>query len=324
VSARSADARSPVAPARYRGRFAPSPTGPLHFGSLVAALASYCDARAVGGEWLLRIEDVDQPRSRVGAEAQILAALERYGFAWDGRITRQSDRASLYEEALARLRETGHAYECACTRRELEAAPLGATGERVYPGTCRNGVPPSRAGRRQRAWRVRVADNVLTCNDRLQGAQRQALAHDVGDFVVKRADGLFAYQLAVVVDDAAQGVTDVVRGADLLSSTPRQVLLQNLLGVTTPSYLHVPVAINASGEKLSKQTRAAALPDAPLPMLLAAWRFLGQEPPPCTPANVAEFWRWAHAAWKVSRLPPVPMLPAPAGTEDAKAARGNG
>jgi glutamyl-Q tRNA(Asp) synthetase len=322
VSAGPATSRAAVAPARYRGRFAPSPTGPLHFGSLVAALASYCDARAVGGEWLLRIEDVDKPRSRVGAETQILAALERYGFAWDGRVARQSDRVSLYDGALARLLEPGHAYECACTRRELDAAPLGATGERVYPGTCRNGVPPARAGRRQRAWRVRVGGNVLTCNDRLQGAQRQALAHDVGDFVVKRADGLFAYQLAVVVDDADQGITDVVRGADLLSSTPRQILLQKLLGLPTPTYLHVPVAINASGEKLSKQTCAAALPNAPLPTLLAAWRFLGQDSPPDTPANVAEFWHWAHAAWKVSRLPPVPMLPAPAGMEDGTAVGG--
>jgi glutamyl-Q tRNA(Asp) synthetase len=322
VSAGPAPPRAPIARVRYRGRFAPSPTGPLHFGSLVAALASYCDARAVGGEWLLRIEDVDEPRRRVGAEAQILAALERYGFAWDGGIARQSDRASGYEEALARLREAGLAYECACTRRELDAAPLGASGERIYPGTCRNGVPPARAGRRQRAWRVRVAGNVVTCRDRLQGAQKQVLARDVGDFVVKRADGLFAYQLAVVVDDAEQGITDVVRGADLLSSTPRQVLLQKLLGLPTPAYLHVPVAINASGEKLSKQTRAAALPDAPLPTLLAAWRFLGQEPPACTPANVAEFWRWAHASWKVSRLPRVPMLPAPAGMEDGAAAGG--
>jgi glutamyl-Q tRNA(Asp) synthetase len=310
----------PAAGTRYRGRFAPSPTGPLHFGSLVAALASYCDARALGGEWLLRIEDVDAPRTREGAEGQILAALERYGFAWDGGITRQSDRIPLYEEALARLRTAGHAYACACTRRELELAPLGISGERVYPGTCRDGIPASHGGRRQRAWRVRVADAIVDCSDRLQGSQRQVLAHDVGDFVVKRADGLFAYQLAVVADDAEQGITDVVRGADLLSSTPRQILLQKLLGLPVPSYLHVPVAINAAGEKLSKQTRASALPHSPLPTLLAAWRFLGQEPPADTPADVFEFWRWAHATWKVSRLPPVPMLPA-AATLDARPAR---
>ena len=320
MSAGSVVSRVPEGRARYRGRFAPSPTGPLHFGSLVAALASYCDARAVGGQWLLRIEDVDAPRAREGAEGQILAALERYGFAWDGGIARQSDRTPLYAEALARLRAVGHAYACACTRRELEIAPLGIAGERVYPGTCREGIPPSRGARRQRAWRVRVADARFECNDRLQGTQRQALARDVGDFVVKRADGLFAYQLAVVVDDAEQGITDVVRGADLLSSTPRQVMLQMLLGLPTPSYLHVPVAINAAGEKLSKQTRAAALPDSPLPTLLAAWRFLGQEPPADTPGDVAEFWRWAHAAWKVSQLPPVSMLPA-AATLDAAVSR---
>ena len=322
MSAGSVVSRVPEGRARYRGRFAPSPTGPLHFGSLVAALASYCDARAVGGQWLLRIEDVDAPRAREGAEGQILAALERYGFAWDGGIARQSDRTPLYAEALARLRAVGHAYACACTRRELEIAPLGIAGERVYPGTCREGIPPSHGARRQRAWRVRVADARFECNDRLQGTQRQALARDVGDFVVKRADGLFAYQLAVVVDDAEQGITDVVRGADLLSSTPRQVMLQMLLGLPTPSYLHVPVAINAAGEKLSKQTRAAALPDSPLPTLLAAWRFLGQEAPADTPANVGEFWRWAHTSWKVSRLPPVPMLPAAEHVGEAAAGAG--
>jgi glutamyl-Q tRNA(Asp) synthetase len=311
----SAAQRAPGAPTRYRGRFAPSPTGPLHFGSLVAALASYCDARAAGGEWLLRIEDVDEPRSRPGAEAQILTALERYGFEWDGPLTRQSDRVSLYEEALARLQRDGLAYACACTRRVLETAPLGPAGERVYPGTCRCGPLPSRSGRRPHAWRVRVDDAVRVCNDRLQAALRQELARDVGDFVVKRADGLFAYQLAVVVDDAQQGITDVVRGADLLSSTPRQILLQELLALPTPAYLHVPIAINPAGEKLSKQTRAAPLPDAPLPALLAAWRFLDQPPPPGRPASVPEFWAWACASWQVARLPPVPMLPVPFGRD---------
>ena len=312
MSSGTAVPRSPAAPARYRGRFAPSPTGPLHFGSLVAAMASFCDARAAGGEWLLRIEDVDAPRARPGAEGAILAALERYGFLWDGGIVRQTDRVPLYEQALARLLGAGRAYECGCTRRELDVAPPGIGGERVYPGTCRAGIPLALGGRRQRAWRVSVGDAVVDCTDRLQSVQQQVLARDVGDFVVKRADGLFAYQLAVVVDDAQQGITDVVRGADLLASTPRQFLLQNLLGLPTPSYLHVPVAINDAGEKLSKQTRAAPLPDAPLPTLLAAWRFLGQEPPADAPADVGEFWRFAHAAWRVSRLPPVPMLPVPA------------
>ncbi len=305
-------AHSPPPPAPYRGRFAPSPTGPLHFGSLVAALASYCDARAAGGEWLVRIEDVDLPRRRPGAEAQILATLERYGFAWDGAVVRQSERIALYDDALARLRGAGLAYPCSCTRRELESAPIGVAGERVYPGTCRNGMPAPQRARGRHAWRVRVGDATLEFSDRLQATRRQVLAREVGDFVVKRADGLFAYQLAVVVDDAEQGITDVVRGADLLTSTPRQVLLQSLLALPTPAYLHIPIAINPAGEKLSKQTGAAPLPSTPVPALLAAWRFLDQMPPPEAPASVAEFWNFARASWQVARLPPVPMLPAPA------------
>jgi glutamyl-Q tRNA(Asp) synthetase len=297
---------------RRRGRFAPSPTGPLHFGSLIAALASYCDARAQGGEWLLRIEDVDAPRSRRGAEDAILRTLTRYGFAWDGPVLRQSARTAAYEAALATLIECGQAYSCACTRRELEVSPLGAGGERVYAGTCRAGIPQQRADRRQRATRIRVGNATIAYIDRLQGSQSQALPHDVGDFVVKRADGLFAYQLAVVVDDAEQAITDVVRGADLLSSTPRQIHLQRLLGRFTPTYLHVPVAINGAGEKLSKQTRAVALPDDALQTLLAAWRFLDQPSPNQTPQDVAAFWRHALASWTPTRLPPVSMLPAPA------------
>jgi glutamyl-Q tRNA(Asp) synthetase len=277
----------------------------------VAALASYCDARAAGGEWLVRMEDVDEPRRRPGAEAQILTTLERYGFAWDGPVVRQSDRVALYDEALERLRGAGLAYPCSCTRRELEVAPIGVAGERVYPGTCRSGPPALRQARGQQAWRVRVGDAALQCRDRLQATRRQELAREVGDFVVKRADGLFAYQLAVVVDDAEQRITDVVRGADLLTSTPRQVLLQNLLALSTPAYLHIPIAINPAGEKLSKQTHAKPLPAAPLPALLAAWRFLDQTPPPEAPASVAEFWNWAGASWQVARLPPVPMLPVP-------------
>jgi glutamyl-Q tRNA(Asp) synthetase len=294
-----------------RGRFAPSPTGPLHFGSLVAALASFCDARARGSEWLVRIEDVDEPRTRRGAEREILATLSRYGFAWNGEVVRQSERTPLYEHALATLCAQGLVYACACTRRELEAAPPGVAGERVYPGTCRHGVPADRAARRARAWRVRVGDAAVEFVDRAQGMQRQRLGDDVGDFVVKRADGLFAYQLAVVVDDAAQRVTDVVRGADLLASTPRQMLLQRLLGVPTPSYLHVPVAVDARGRKLSKQTGARALAEDPLPVLLAAWRFLDQPAAERPPADVAAFWRHALAHWNAARLPPVAMLPAP-------------
>jgi glutamyl-Q tRNA(Asp) synthetase len=297
----------------YRGRFAPSPTGPLHFGSLVAALASHADARAQRGRWLLRIEDVDEPRAQPDSESDIVATLARYGFAWDEPILRQSDRTARYAGALSRLTGRGLAYPCACSRRDLQSAALGAGGEHVYPGTCRDGIAPSRSARSARAWRVRVGDAVVAFDDRLQGAQTQDLARDVGDFVVRRADGLFAYQLAVVVDDAEQSITDIVRGADLLASTPRQIHLQRLLGLPQPSYLHVPVALNGAGDKLSKQTRAAPLPDDPLPTLAAAWAFLDQPLPMSAARSVAEFWQFASRAWTPRRLPPVAMLPAPAG-----------
>lgn len=315
--------RTDSTPPRYRGRFAPSPTGPLHFGSLIAALASYCDARAAGGQWLVRIEDVDVPRTHPGAESAILATLEKYGFAWDGEVVRQSRRTAAYASALARLAVDRHVYECACARREMEAAPLARSGERVYLGTCRDGIPADRAGRARRACRVRVGDAVVAFRDRLQGPQTQDLARDVGDFVVRRTDGLYAYQLAVVVDDALQGITHVVRGADLLASTPRQILLQRLLGYPSMSYLHAPIAINASGQKLSKQTRAARLPDDALPVLLAAWRFLDQSLPggSGTPSTVAEFWSWAFTAWSPGRLPPCAMLPAPVRYEGAFAGK---
>jgi len=301
---------------RYRGRFAPSPTGPLHFGSLIAALASYADARAHGGEWCLRIDDIDEPRARDDAEGEILATLERYGFEWDGPVVRQSTRLERYTDALESLRRQHAVYECACTRRDLESAPIGAGGERVYPGTCRDGIRAGHPPRRACAWRLRVLDGaVIRFHDRLQGWQQQDLAHDVGDFIVKRADGLYAYQLCVVVDDADQGITDVVRGADLLASTPRQIFLQRALRYTEPTYLHVPIALNAAGEKLSKQTRAKPLPSDPLAGLFAAWRFLDQPMPSPLPSSVGAFWRYASAAWSPSRLPPVPMLPAPAAFE---------
>jgi len=301
----------------YRGRFAPSPTGPLHFGSLIAALASYADARAHAGEWCLRIDDVDELRTRGDAEADILATLERYGFEWDGAVARQSARFERYADALTSLQATHVVYECACTRRDVEAAPLGSGGERVYPGTCRDGIPAERKSRGERAWRIRVDHATIRFRDRLQGVKQQDLAHDVGDFIVKRADGLYAYQLCVVVDDADGGITHVVRGADLLASTPRQIFLQRKLGFPEPAYLHVPVALNAEGEKLSKQTRAKPLPREPLVALLAAWRFLDQPPASPLPASVREFWRHALSAWSPARLPPVPMLPAPPAYEQS-------
>jgi glutamyl-Q tRNA(Asp) synthetase len=296
---------------RYRGRFAPSPTGPLHFGSLVAAVAAYADALACGGEFLVRIEDVDLPRAHAGAEREILATLARYGFAWDGPVVRQSERAARYAEALAQLQTLAIAYACGCTRRDLETAPRGEGGERIYPGTCRHGMPADRAARRAQAWRAAVGNSVVAFDDRLQGRQRQDLARDVGDFVVRRSDGLFAYQLAVVVDDAEAAITDVVRGADLLASTPRQIFLQRALNLPTPTYLHLPVALDAHGEKLSKQTQAPPLPRDPLPALQAAWRFLEQPAAGAPPSSVAEFWDQARRHWTPARLPPVPMLPAP-------------
>ncbi len=302
----------------YRGRFAPSPSGPLHFGSLIAALASFCDARVAGGEWLLRIEDIDTPRSRPGAESAILRTLERYQFAWDGAVVRQSDRRSLYDSALETLAARNAVYGCVCSRSDLQNAPVSATGERCYPGTCRGrGVTVAARGRH--ALRVAVGNDSVAFTDRLQGPQHQCLATDVGDFVVRRADGLHAYQLAVVIDDADQGITAVVRGADLLASTPRQIFLQRLLGLPSPSYLHVPVAINRSGTKLSKQTLAQRLPDDPLPLLLAAWRFLDQPEPHAALASVTEFWAFAIATWSPLQLPPVPMLPAPPPFDQAPA-----
>ena len=300
------------APPRYCGRFAPSPTGPLHFGSLVAAVASFADALAAGGRWRLRIEDVDAPRTRPGAERAIVEALARYGFRWDGPVVRQAERTAAYAAALARLSALRALYACTCTRRALEEAPLAASGDRIYPGTCRDRGGGSEHGA-PAAQRVRVGDAVVEFVDLLQGPQRQALATDVGDFVVRRADGLFAYQLAVVVDDAEAGITTIVRGADLLSSTPRQIFLQRMLGLPAPSYLHVPVALDAAGEKLSKQTHAAALPEDPLPSLLAAWSFLQQPAPDAQARTVSQFWAHAASAWSRARLPPVAMLPAPCG-----------
>jgi glutamyl-Q tRNA(Asp) synthetase len=259
----------------------------------------------------VRIEDVDVPRARPGADDAILAALERLGFEWDGPVLRQSQRTPLYEEALARLRACQLAYPCTCTRAERAGDPIGPLGERIYPGTCSRGIPDAHAARR-RALRMRVPASAIAFTDRLYGIQRQHLASDVGDFIIRRSDGLFAYQLAVVVDDAAQGITDVVRGADLLASTPRQILLQRALGAATPRYLHVPVAIDARGNKLSKQAGAQALPDAPVPALTAAWRFLEQPAPPDGLSTVAQFWSWATRNWRPARLPPVSMLPAPA------------
>ncbi|MFL6658531.1 MAG: tRNA glutamyl-Q(34) synthetase GluQRS [Massilia sp.] len=283
----------------YVGRFAPSPTGLLHQGSLVAALASYLDARAHHGRWLVRIEDVDEGRTAAGAIDGILAQLAALGMHSDGEIVWQSRRKALYLAAAEQLAD--HTYPCGCNRREIADSRLGLgpDGAAIYPGTCRHGLAP---GRTARSLRVRVPDagqDLIAFTDRLAGQVGQHLATESGDFVLKRADGFWAYQLAVVVDDAQQGVTDVVRGADLLDSTPRQIYLQQLLGAPTPCYLHVPVVRNASGEKLSKQTGAVAVlagdEAAVLAALLDAARALGLQLG--SPGSASEFWRLAVPAW---------------------------
>ena len=283
----------------YHGRFAPSPTGPLHFGSLVAAVASWLDARAAGGRWSVRIEDVDAPRTAKGAEAAILRTLEACGLAWDGEVVRQTQRTERYAAALERLRAAGLVYGCRCSRREVADSALRGVEGAVYPGTCRElglaAAPPCAA-------RFRVAPGAVAFDDRVQGRVTQDVAREVGDFVLLRRDGLYAYQLAMVVDDAEQGITDVVRGADLLASTPRQILLQRALGYPTPRYLHFPVATDARGEKLSKQNLAPALDGPAAAARLAdALAFLGQPVPAgATPAEML-----AHAArrWDPARIP---------------------
>lgn len=294
----------------YRGRFAPSPTGPLHIGSLIAAMASYLDARCQGGEWLVRMEDLDPPREVPGAADAILQALDRFGFEWDDPVWYQSQRSEIYQASLDQLLDRGLAFTCACTRREVAQQGRPGVEGPVYPGTCRQGLP---AGKRPRAVRLRVEDAILEVEDRLQGRIGQNLAAELGDFIIKRADGLFAYQLAVVVDDAAQGITHVVRGSDLLPSTPRQYQLQEYLGLPHPRYMHIPVAVNPAGEKLSKQTHATAIdPEHPLPALWRAAAFLRLTPPvSLLKATVGEFWEWACANWQYHQLAGLRKKPAP-------------
>jgi len=287
-------------PGGYTGRFAPSPTGPLHAGSLVAAMASWLDARAHGGRWLLRIEDLDEPRNLPGAAEDILATLAGLGFAADAPVTWQSHRRAAYRQAFERLVLAGHVYGCACTRREIAQA-LAVAGVRtdrhvepIYPGTCRMGLPP---GRSPRAWRARVDGRPVRWIDRHDGVERiETLPDSCGDFVLLRADGVWAYQLAVVVDDGAAGVTDVVRGADLASSTARQVRLQQWLGLPSPRYLHVPVVLGGDGEKLSKQNGARALDrQAPLAELATAAAHLGLGR--IEVGSIGRFWELATERW---------------------------
>jgi glutamyl-Q tRNA(Asp) synthetase len=253
--------RRSLRPGEIVGRFAPAPTGPLHLGSLVAAVGSYLSARASGGRWLIRIEDLDTPRVVTGADVEILEALTRYGLQWDGEPQYQSRRGSLYAAALDRLRSAGRLFDCGCSRSDLlraGSAPLAAdAGDILYPGTCRHGLPP---GKEARAIRFRVSGETVRFDDQIHGRVAEDLSSRTGDFVVRRADGQFAYQLAVVVDDADQGVTQIVRGADLLASTPRQIALQRALGYATPEYAHLPLVLGPKGAKIGKRDGALPLP----------------------------------------------------------------
>lgn len=286
----------------YVGRFAPSPTGPLHFGSLVAAVASYCDAKAAQGKWIVRIENVDKPREVKGSAQAILDTLASYGFAWDGDIIYQSQQTEHYEQALTMLRDGGLAYPCTCSRKEIaDSSSIQGIEGIIYPGTClHQPIKPNAPI----AWRIKTQDFVGEFKDVIQGDVRQNLSSEIGDFVIKRADGLFAYQLAVVIDDALQGVTHVVRGADLLLSTPRQIYLQHLLNLPTIQYAHIPIVKNASGEKLSKQTLAPALLiHEAKPQLLNALTFLNQSPPDTLKkASLDDIWQWAISNWHISHL----------------------
>ncbi|MEN8179290.1 MAG: tRNA glutamyl-Q(34) synthetase GluQRS [Pseudomonadota bacterium] len=285
----------------YRGRFAPSPTGSLHFGSLVSAVGSYLDARSHQGEWLLRMEDLDQTREVKGAADEILRTLDRFGFEWDGEVVYQSRLSARYADALDRLLKEDFAYPCGCTRKEINLAACKGIEGSVYPGTCSRVLRP---GRQARAMRLRTFDTDVDFQDRIQGLGRQNLARDIGDFVIRRADGYHAYQLAVVVDDAWQGIGQVVRGADLLLSTPRQRYLQQLLGLAEPDYAHLPLAVDENHRKLSKQYRAAPVERRnPMRALLQALEHLGQVLPPQRPTTLDEFWQWAISHWSIANVP---------------------
>jgi len=293
---------------KYRGRFAPSPTGPLHFGSLVAAVGSYLDAKHHNGTWLVRMEDLDTPRCIQGAADDILRTLEAFGLLSDEPVLFQNERVTAYDDALRKLQTISAIYPCSCTRKEIADSALQGIDGQIYPGTCRNGIT---VGHKKVAWRTRTNDNEIAFDDVLQGRITQHLESDIGDFVVKRADGLFAYQLAVVIDDAYQGVTHVVRGADLLASTPRQIYLQRLLDLPTPEYMHLPVVVNEQGEKLSKQTLALpVVKENASATLFDALVFLRQLPPAhLRRSTIEQIKEWAIENWQPGRLLNCAKLP---------------
>ncbi len=285
----------------YRGRFAPSPSGPLHFGSLVAAIGSYLDAKHQHGKWLVRIEDLDTPRTVTGAVDSILRTLEAYRLEWDEPVVYQSERSAFYQAAFDHLHAEQLIYPCACTRKEIADSTFQYGRELIYPGTCRNGLT---SGKNIRAWRIRVNNAQIKFTDRVHGAVTQDLTAETGDFVIKRADSLFAYQLAVVADDYEQEISHVVRGADLLLSTPRQIYLQQCLQLTTPIYMHLPVVLNTDGEKLSKQTHAQSVEASKtVETFFAALTFLQQQPPvELRYDSVEQIRTWAIENWRPDSL----------------------
>jgi glutamyl-Q tRNA(Asp) synthetase len=297
----------PERPKRVIGRFAPSPTGPLHFGSLIAALGSYLQSRFAGGSWLVRMEDLDQPRTVPGAADDILRTLDAFALRWDGAVMYQSSRGDAYASALGTLLDRGLAYGCRCSRREIATVAQRSESGYIYPGTCRQkNLPPSTS-----CIRLRAGRDAITFLDGYQGRVRQELDREVGDFVVRRRDGIHAYQLAVVVDDAEQRINQVVRGSDLLTSTPRQIRLQTLLALPTPNYQHLPIAVTPEGEKLSKSTASPAVDrHRPAPALVTALGFLGQRPPlELTRANADAVLAWALAHWNPDRVPRQRTIP---------------
>jgi glutamyl-Q tRNA(Asp) synthetase len=285
----------------YVGRFAPSPTGPLHFGSLIAAAGSYLDARAHNGLWLLRIDDIDPPREQPGATAGILRTLEQFGFEWDGEVLLQSTRNQAYREALQQLQHDGRVFFCACSRKQI-----AEEGDSIYPGTCRLRI--NAPADSHYSIRIRIGAGKTGFTDLIQGAYAQNLDKEVGDFVLLRRDGFYSYHLACSVDDAFQGVTHVVRGVDLMDSTPRQIRLQQLLSLPIPCYAHLPVATNADGQKLSKQNLARPLDiERRIQLLWDALHFLRQQPPPdLKTADLKSIWDWALANWSLDNVPKVP------------------
>ena len=287
----------------YIGRFAPSPTGLLHIGSLLTAVASYADARAHQGKWLVRIEDLDPPREMPGAAADILRTLEAFGFEWDGEVAYQSRRYDLYQDTLDHLKAAGLVYPCYCSRKDWQAAATQGADGFVYNGRCRNPQQRPDTQNKTPAWRIQVPDRVIGFSDGIVGQYAQNLAHDIGDFVLLRADGYWAYQLAVVADDADQGITHIVRGQDLLVSTPRQIYLQQCLGIPTPAYAHLPLLTNSQGQKWSKQTLAPALDLNQKEQLLR--QVLTYLNLPDAPAvnHPQELLDWAVTHWQMDKIP---------------------